>query len=241
MIRNAFMKNKVGGFTNSSYLPLVQKEARAYTFNIFRPISSCNCSYKIITNIIANKIKVILPNVISENQGGFVPSRQILDNIMIVQEALHASLLNKEKGTILKLYMANDFDGVNLTFLFDVLHKFGFSKGIIDIIKACTIGPWIAPLINGRPSDFFQISRGLKQGFPLSPFLYIIMVDSFRRNLEKCRQDHLLTSLTISLEVKGINHSLFLDDTLVMGGASCIIARRIKKYSIALWKPQEAF
>lgn len=147
---------------------------------------------------------------------------------MIVQDALHNSLIKKEKGMILKLNMENDFDRVNLTFLFDVLHKFGFSKWIIDIIKACTIGPWIAPMINGRPSDFFQSSWGIRKGCPLSPLIYIIMVDSLSRNLDKRRQDRLLTGLTISPEVKGINHSLFADDIIVMGGASCIIARRIK-------------
>lgn len=121
MIRNDFGKNKVEGFTNSSFLALIPKETSASTFIIFRPISLCNYSYKIITKIMANRIKATLPDIISENQGGFVPSRKILDNILIVQESLHTNLLKKEKGMIVKLDMANSFDGVNLTFLSDVL------------------------------------------------------------------------------------------------------------------------
>lgn len=81
-----------------------------------------------------------------------MPSRQILNNIMIVQEALDSSLMRKEQGIIVKLYMENAFDRVNISFLSVVIKKFGFSYEIIDIIKSCTVGPRITPLINGRPS-----------------------------------------------------------------------------------------
>ena len=97
MIINVFGKFKVGGFTNSSFLALVPKESNANSFSRFRPISLCN-SYKIITRILENRIKVLLPEIISENQGGFVPKRQILDNILIVQEALHSSLMKKKRN-----------------------------------------------------------------------------------------------------------------------------------------------
>lgn len=63
---------------------------------------------------------------------------------------------------IIKLDMANSFDRVNLGFFVVVLQRFGFSKKAIDIIKTCIVGPWIAPLINGRPSEFFQSSRGIR-------------------------------------------------------------------------------
>lgn len=79
---------------------------------------------------------------------------------------------------IINLDMENSFDRVNMGFVVIVLQSFGFSKKEIDIIKACIVGPWIAPLVNGRPSEFFQSSRGLRQGCPLSPFLYIIMAES---------------------------------------------------------------
>jgi len=84
MIINVFEKFKVGGFTNSSFLALVPKESSANSFSRFRPISLCKSSYKITTKTLENRIKVLLPGIISENQGGFVPKRQILDNILIV-------------------------------------------------------------------------------------------------------------------------------------------------------------
>lgn len=229
MVRNVFKNKKMGGNTKSSYLELIPKDANPSTFNRFRPISLCNSSYKIVTKIIVNRIKKVLPEIISENQGGFVPNRLIIDNVMVVQEAIHSSMKRKEKGIIIKLDMANAFDRVSLPYLRAILNKFSFSKEIIEVIKACITDPWITPLINGIPIEFFQSSRGLRQGCPLFPFLYIIMTDTLSRTLDTKRQERTLTGLQISKGIKSINHSLFADDTLLLGGSSCIIAKRLKK------------
>jgi hypothetical protein len=86
---------KVGGNTNSTFLALILKEKGANSFNRFRPISLCNIGYKIISKVIANRLKGILSGLIPENQGGFVQGRKIMDNIILVQEVLHSSLKRK--------------------------------------------------------------------------------------------------------------------------------------------------
>jgi len=83
MVKNVF-KKKIGSNTKSSYLPLVPKESNPSTFNGYRPIALCNPSYKVIKKIIANRIKAVLPIIISENRGGFVPNKKIIDNVIIV-------------------------------------------------------------------------------------------------------------------------------------------------------------
>jgi hypothetical protein len=123
---------KIGGGTNSSFLALIPKEKGATNFDRFRPISLCNTSYKILTKIIANRIKNILPTIIPENQGGFVKGRHIVDNIILVQEALHSSIHRKDKGMIIKLDLANAFDRVRHNFLFKVMEKFGFAPSFIN-------------------------------------------------------------------------------------------------------------
>jgi len=72
--------------------------------------------------------------------------------VIIIQEAIHSSIQRKERGMIVKLDMANDFDRVNHNFLAAALKRFGFSTNFIQIIQACISNPWIAPLINGQPS-----------------------------------------------------------------------------------------
>jgi len=184
--------------------------------------------YKIITKILANRLKRILPCIISENQGGFIPKRQMTDNVIIVREAIHNSIQRKEKGMVIKLDMANAFDRVNHKFLVVVLQKFGISSKFIDIVMACITTPWIAPLINGRPHSYFQSIRGLRQGCLLSPFLYIIMAETLSIQLENQRETRKITSIRIGRGVKGMNHSLFAYDTLLIGGSSRIIAKRFK-------------
>ena len=85
---------------------------------------------------------------------------------------------------LIKLDMKNAFDRVKLPFLYEVLLSFGFCPEFVKLIKACTENPWISPLVNGRPTAFFKATRGLHQGYPMSPFLYILMVESLSRKLK---------------------------------------------------------
>ena len=132
MVWYSYKVNKLGGSTNSSFLALIPKEKGATTFNRFRPISLCNTGYKIITKIIAFGLKRILPRIIPENQGGFIKGRKILDNIILVQEAIHSSYQRNEKGMVIKLDLDNSFDCVRHDFLFVVMEKFGFSSTFIS-------------------------------------------------------------------------------------------------------------
>jgi hypothetical protein len=151
---------------------------------------------------------------------------KIADNI--VQEAIHSSVTNKEKGTIVKMKMENAFDKVNHDFLYEVLNKFGFQSSFISWTKACISTPWITPLINGRLAPFFQANQGLRQGYRLSPMLYVIMAETLNRRLEQERSTKTISGLKIARGIKRINNSQFADDTLLLGGASHVMAQRFK-------------
>ena len=81
--------------------------------------------------------------------------RQILDIIIIVQESIHSKMERKQQCMASKLDMANAFDRVNHFFLFEIMSKFGFYKIFVKWVKACISSPWIASLVNGRPTKFF--------------------------------------------------------------------------------------
>ena len=144
-----------GGATNSSFLALIPKEKSPSTLDRFRPISLCNTSYKILSKILASRMKSIMGSLISYSQGGFIAGRLILDNIIIIQESIHSSMERKQQGMAIKLDMANAFDRVNHFFLFEIMSKFVFSKRFVRWVKACISRSWIAPLVNGRTSKFF--------------------------------------------------------------------------------------
>ena len=103
MIKAFQVKAKVGGCTNSTFLALIPKESNPSSFDRFKPISLCNASCKILSKLLANILKPLLENLISTLQGRFVKGRHILDNVIQVQEAMHSSFLQKEKGMLIKL------------------------------------------------------------------------------------------------------------------------------------------
>jgi hypothetical protein len=132
----------------------------------------------------------------------------------------------------IKLDMANAFDRVEHNFLFKVMRKFGFSQNFMNWNNSCIESPWIAPLIKGRPGSFFKVSRGLRQGCPLSPILYVIMEESLNRSLEWESTSGNIPRIKIAQGVKRLNHSQFADDTILLSGASKILARRILEFWI---------
>ena len=229
MISSFLRKAKIGGCTNSTFLALIPKEVNPTSFDRFQPISPCNASYKIPAKLLANKLKPLLVSLIVPQQGGFVKRWHLVDNFIQVQEAIHSSFLRKEKGMIIKLYMKNAFDRVKLSFLYQFLLTFGFSLEFVSLIKACTEKDWIAPLINGRPTYFFQASRGLRQGCPLSPFLYILMVEALSRLLSAEMAVGTIPKIRAARGVEPINHVLFSDDSLLLGGDSLNIARSFNR------------
>jgi ribonuclease HI/exonuclease III len=228
MIMRSQACTKIGGSTNSAFLALIPKEKGAKQLPRFRPISLCNTGYKIITKIIANRLKKMLPRLIPENQGGFVHGRQILDNIILVQEAIHSSYTKKEKGMAIKLDLANAFDRVRHDFLFAVMQRFGFDQQFINWVKACIKAPWIAPLVNGRPAKFFQASRGLRQGCPLSPMLYVLQASVLSYQLHYALHNRALSGIKTAPSVKEVSHTQFADDTLLLGAATLKTARILK-------------
>lgn len=110
---------------NTTFIALIPKEKNPASLDRFRPILLCNVCYKIISKLMANRLKGLLPKLVSEEQGGFVQGKQIMDNIVLVQEVLHSTQVRKGSLMIIKLDMAKAYDCLDITFIMKVLEKFG--------------------------------------------------------------------------------------------------------------------
>lgn len=129
---------------------------------------------------------------------------------------------------LIKLDIKKAYDKVDWYFLCKCLDAFGFNKQWINLVFKCIATPRISILVNGASEGFFKISRGLRQGDPLSPFLFIIMVESLGRLINRAREKALLVGIKITSNMEPITHQQFVDDTMLFGSSSHMEAYGIK-------------
>ena len=184
----------------------------------FRPISLFNVIYKIISKVLANRLKLILPQLISPSQSAFVPGQLITDNVLMAYETLHAMHGRKKgkKGAIaLKLDISKAYDRVEWSFLKGMMIKLGFPDGWIDRIMGCVTTSSFSVCLNGKAYGNFRPTRGLRQGDPLSPYLFLICAEAFTSLLTREEEVGQLHGVSICRSAPSISHLLFADDSLV--------------------------
>ena len=133
--------------------------------------------YKLLAKVLANRLKQAVGEVVSEYQHAFIQNRQILDVALIANEAVDSWLKVNIPGLLLKLDIEKAFDYVNWDCLVSVMSKMGFGQKWINWISWCISTTNFSILINGTPSDFFRSTRGLRQGDPLSPYLFLLVME----------------------------------------------------------------
>ncbi|XP_059430102.1 uncharacterized protein LOC132163748 [Corylus avellana] len=220
--RNFFQNHHLQQEQNHSHIALIPKQQGSHSVHHFRPISLCNIVYKIITKILATRLKTLLPKIISPLQSAFVPSRNIQDNTILAHELLHSFKSKKGKGGFMFLHMDMEkaFDKMEWDFILSVMKKLGFHPSWINWIRLCISSSSFSILINGSPFGQFSPKRGLRQGDPLSPFLFILGTEVLSRLLFREETLGNIKGLKISRNTPAIHHLLFADDLLIFGKAT---------------------
>ena len=156
---------------------------------------------------------------ISEEQFGFLEGRQIHEAIGVAQEGLHSIKLKHLKGIVLKIYLSKAYDRVNWIYICLLLTHLGFHIDFIKWIMCCISMVYFSILINGASSPFLHAKLGLRQGFPLSPLLFLLVAKGLSHFLKKAQEKDDFRGIPISSALT-ITHLLFVDDILIVRDGS---------------------
>lgn len=216
---------------NHTFIALIPKSRHPFKVEQFRPISLCNVIYKVISKILANRLKPFLCSLISPLQMAFVKDRNIHDNSIIFHEIMN--YLHKKTGKnsfmAIKVDLAKAFDRVEWKLLSCILDNLGFCRTFTGWIMQCISTTSFSFLINGSPYGLFKPTRGIRQGDPLSPFLFVLYTESLSRILAKEEADGGFKGVKISRSAPTFSHLLYADDLILYCRASTNDAISMKR------------
>ncbi|XP_060211804.1 uncharacterized protein LOC132639369 [Lycium barbarum] len=228
MVKSFFCGTELPRFVTHTNLVLLPKKDLVNTFSDMRPISLSNFSNKIFSRLIHERLADGLQGMISLNQAGFVKGRSIVENVLLTQEIVSdIRLRTKTANVVLKLDMAKAYDRVSWLFLTKVMRQMGYSHMVVDMIFRIVSNNWYSILLNGQQHGFFQSSRGVKQGDPLSPTLFILAAEVLSRNLNQLHQIPHFKGYGLPKWSPKINHLAYADDMIIFASADIISLQKI--------------
>ncbi|CAM8884344.1 unnamed protein product [Rhodiola kirilowii] len=216
---------------NETLITLVPKVRNPVCFNDFRPISLVNVAMKIISKAMANRLKRVLPQLISVNQSAFIPGRLISDNILLAHELMHFIKTRQAGGAeycSIKLDMRKAYDRVDWNFLEQMQLRLGFPIEWVEKVMKCVKSVSYRVRVNGLISDKFCPERGLRQGDPISPYLFVICTDWLARRLEEQQEQGLIRGVRVSRTAPMISNLMFADDSILFVRAEVDDIMRLK-------------
>jgi len=214
-VRYFFSHNSLPRCVNATRVALVPKIENPSCLNDYRPISCCNVLYKCISKLIVHRLKTALADVIGPSQTAFLPGRHISDAILLTQELIHNYHLNNGPARCaLKIDLKKAFDTVSWEFILAGLAAIAIPPAMITWITTYITTAHYSISINGESHGFFKASRGIRQGDPLSPYLFVLAMAGLGGIIQQTIQQSTF-KYHWRCKPTGITHICFADDLML--------------------------
>ncbi|CAM8943394.1 unnamed protein product [Rhodiola kirilowii] len=223
--------------SNDTLIVLIPKQNSASRMEDYRPISLTSVISKTVAKVIVNRLQQILPEIISPSQSAFIKGRLITDNFLIAHETAHfiknARYGRKGYGS-LKLDMSKAYDRIEWRYLKLLLMRFGFEDRWVNMILNYVSSVRYAICTNGKITSLFGPERGLRQGDPLSPYLFILCSEWLSYKLSNLQATRSIEGIKVSRGAPFVTHLMFADDCLLLfqvgDGTAESLATLLKNY-----------
>lgn len=214
-IRHFFFCSFMPSSTNSTILSLVPKHPGASMITDYRPISCLNTLYKVVSRLLVRRLKPILSSLIVPNQTAFVRGRLLIENTSLAGELINGyHKLNGQRRITIKVDIAKAFDTLSWSFLFSCLQGLNLPPKFVSWLRACVCTPSFTVGYNGAINGYFKGTRGLRQGDPLSPYLFVIALNNLSLMLKQAAQERKFGYHLKCAKTK-MTHLCFADDLLI--------------------------
>lgn len=177
-----------------------------------RPISLCNVRYKIASKVLTNRLKEVINLIISEEQSAFIPGRLISDNILILFEIIHymkRKTRGKKGWMALKLDMSKAYDRVEWSYIRAMLLKLGFADSITDLFRQCVTTAHYKIAHSGKEFGNIIPHRGLRQGDPLSSYLFLLCMEGLSALIKSYERRGLIKGIRVAKGAPSVSHMFF--------------------------------
>ncbi|XP_050217541.1 uncharacterized protein LOC126668378 [Mercurialis annua] len=234
-ITDFFSNGRMHKHTNSTSITLIPKVPDPKIIGDYRPIACCNVIYKGISKVLARRLSRVIGKIVNPCQSAFVPGRCISDNIVLAHEIVRNYHRGKDNACAIKVDIQKAYDTVAWDFIEEILIGFRFPRKFTTLVMTCIRTAMFSIMVNGESVGFFPGKKGLRQGDPISPLIFILCMEFFSRIMQNSTKEGSGYTYHKGCNRIKLTHLAFADDLLIFSNGDpasiSIINNAINKFS----------